>query len=139
MDNMFADALSSFLGFLDRVRTDDVRMHRAGQNCQLEAAQLLNGYGCALLVDPCTYSTGTPRSSHCFAVFYGDHKSLIVVFTHHLCCRIHRIVIVNMKVSAAVLSMIIASANASVTSLTPANYESLTEGKTVFLKFFAPW
>lgn len=26
-----------------------------------------------------------------------------------------------------------------VTSLTPDNYDSLTAGKTVFLKFFAPW
>jgi hypothetical protein len=26
-----------------------------------------------------------------------------------------------------------------VPSLTPDNYDKLTEGKTVFLKFFAPW
>ena len=27
----------------------------------------------------------------------------------------------------------------AVPSLTPENYDSLTAGKTVFLKFFAPW
>merc|ERR1712050_239896 len=32
-----------------------------------------------------------------------------------------------------------ASASAAVPSLTPANYDSMTDGKTVFLKFFAPW
>merc|ERR1711935_1150617 len=29
--------------------------------------------------------------------------------------------------------------SAAVPSLTPANYESITDGKTVFIKFFAPW
>jgi len=32
-----------------------------------------------------------------------------------------------------------ASASAAVPSLTPENYSSLTDGKTVFIKFFAPW
>merc|ERR1719367_8075 len=29
--------------------------------------------------------------------------------------------------------------SAAVPSLTPANYDSMTDGKTVFIKFFAPW
>jgi len=44
-----------------------------------------------------------------------------------------------MKFSLTLLAIAAASANASVTSLTPANYDSLTAGKTVFIKFFAPW
>jgi len=45
----------------------------------------------------------------------------------------------NMKLSIATVVLAIASANAAVPSLNPGNYESLTEGKTVFIKFFAPW
>jgi len=41
--------------------------------------------------------------------------------------------------SIATVVLAIASANAAVPSLNPGNYESLTEGKTVFIKFFAPW
>lgn len=44
-----------------------------------------------------------------------------------------------MKFSLTLLALAAASANAAVTSLTPANYDSLTAGKTVFIKFFAPW
>jgi len=44
-----------------------------------------------------------------------------------------------MKFSLALLALGAASANASVTSLTPENYDALTGGKTVFIKFFAPW
>merc|ERR1719471_1431766 len=44
-----------------------------------------------------------------------------------------------MKFSLTLLAIATASANASVTSLTPANYDSMTDGKTVFIKFFAPW
>ncbi|KAL7557474.1 hypothetical protein ACA910_002373 [Epithemia clementina (nom. ined.)] len=45
-----------------------------------------------------------------------------------------------MKLSAAVLlSAIAAVAGYDVPSLTPANYDELTGGKTVFIKFFAPW
>jgi len=42
-----------------------------------------------------------------------------------------------MKFILALLA--ITSASAAVPSLTPANYEELTAGKTVFIKFFAPW
>merc|ERR1712241_1284738 len=45
-----------------------------------------------------------------------------------------------MKFSSAVLLLIASSASAgTVPSLTPDNYDSITEGKTVFIKFFAPW
>eukprot|EP00549_Striatella_unipunctata_P013429 CAMPEP_0118693694 /NCGR_PEP_ID=MMETSP0800-20121206/12060_1 /TAXON_ID=210618 ORGANISM="Striatella unipunctata, Strain CCMP2910" /NCGR_SAMPLE_ID=MMETSP0800 /ASSEMBLY_ACC=CAM_ASM_000638 /LENGTH=220 /DNA_ID=CAMNT_0006591977 /DNA_START=36 /DNA_END=698 /DNA_ORIENTATION=- len=44
-----------------------------------------------------------------------------------------------MKFTAGILFTILASASAAVPSLTPDNYDSLTDGKTVFLKFFAPW
>jgi hypothetical protein len=38
------------------------------------------------------------------------------------------------------LALIVSATSAfEVPSLTPDNYDSLTEGKTVFLKFFAPW
>lgn len=42
--------------------------------------------------------------------------------------------------SAALLLSFAASGNAyEVPSLTPDNYDELTDGKTVFIKFFAPW
>jgi len=44
-----------------------------------------------------------------------------------------------MKFSLTLLAIATASANASVTSLTPDNFDELTAGKTVFIKFFAPW
>jgi protein disulfide-isomerase-like protein len=44
-----------------------------------------------------------------------------------------------MKLSATILALAAATASASVPSLTPDNYDSLTDGKTVFIKFFAPW
>ena len=44
-----------------------------------------------------------------------------------------------MKFTATILALAAATANASVASLTPDNYDSLTDGKTVFIKFFAPW
>uniref|UniRef100_A0A6V2LKI7 Thioredoxin domain-containing protein n=2 Tax=Ditylum brightwellii TaxID=49249 RepID=A0A6V2LKI7_9STRA len=45
-----------------------------------------------------------------------------------------------MKYSLALAAAMAASASAfDVPSLTPANYDELTGGKTVFLKFFAPW
>lgn len=44
-----------------------------------------------------------------------------------------------MKLSAAVLAIIAAVASAAVPSLTPANYDAMTDGKSVFIKFFAPW
>ena len=37
------------------------------------------------------------------------------------------------------LTAIGTSAAYKVPSLTPDNYDELTEGKTVFIKFFAPW
>jgi hypothetical protein len=44
-------------------------------------------------------------------------------------------------ISAALAFLLVASANADfeVPSLTPDNYDAMTNGKTVFLKFFAPW
>ena len=40
----------------------------------------------------------------------------------------------------ATLALLATTVSASgVPSLTPDNYDKLTEGKTVFLKFFAPW
>jgi len=44
-----------------------------------------------------------------------------------------------MKFTIAILAAVAASANASVVSLTPDNYDTMTDGKTVFIKFFAPW
>jgi thiol-disulfide isomerase/thioredoxin len=39
----------------------------------------------------------------------------------------------------AVALALAASVNAEVPSLTPDNYDEMTDGKTVFIKFFAPW
>lgn len=44
-----------------------------------------------------------------------------------------------MKLSLSILALAAASVSAAVPSLTPDNYDSLTDGKTVFIKFFAPW
>jgi len=42
--------------------------------------------------------------------------------------------------SFAAFALLAATASAyDVQSLTPENYEEITDGKTVFLKFFAPW
>lgn len=40
---------------------------------------------------------------------------------------------------AAILALATAVSAYDVPSLTPDNYEELTDGKTVFIKFFAPW
>jgi protein disulfide-isomerase-like protein len=45
----------------------------------------------------------------------------------------------KLLLSAVTLALAAVNANASVLSLTPANYDSATDGKTVFIKFFAPW
>lgn len=44
-----------------------------------------------------------------------------------------------MKFTTTILALFAASASASVPSLTPDNFSSMTDGKTVFIKFFAPW
>jgi len=44
-----------------------------------------------------------------------------------------------MKLSLTFLALTAATASASVPSLTPDNYDAMTDGKTVFIKFFAPW
>jgi hypothetical protein len=45
-----------------------------------------------------------------------------------------------MKLSLALTLAFAASfSSAEVPSLTPDNFDELTAGKTVFLKFFAPW
>ena len=36
-------------------------------------------------------------------------------------------------------ALLVTAASADVLSLTDANYEELTAGKPVFIKFFAPW
>ena len=43
-----------------------------------------------------------------------------------------------MKIFAAFL-LLTSAASAEVVKLTPSNYAELTEGKTVFIKYFAPW
>merc|ERR1712165_341735 len=47
--------------------------------------------------------------------------------------------IFKMKFSATILALAAATASAAVPSLTPDNYDAMTDGKTVFIKFFAPW
>merc|ERR1719326_2443703 len=44
-----------------------------------------------------------------------------------------------MKLSLSILALAAASVSAAVPSLTPDNYDAMTDGKTVFIKFFAPW
>ena len=44
-----------------------------------------------------------------------------------------------MKFTLATTLLFAASASAAVPSLTPDNYDAMTSGKTVFIKFFAPW
>jgi len=45
-----------------------------------------------------------------------------------------------MKYALSLLALAAATVNAGdVPSLTPDNYDSVTDGKTVFIKFFAPW
>eukprot|EP00591_Stephanopyxis_turris_P013510 CAMPEP_0195510108 /NCGR_PEP_ID=MMETSP0794_2-20130614/2852_1 /TAXON_ID=515487 /ORGANISM="Stephanopyxis turris, Strain CCMP 815" /LENGTH=219 /DNA_ID=CAMNT_0040637475 /DNA_START=53 /DNA_END=712 /DNA_ORIENTATION=- len=44
-----------------------------------------------------------------------------------------------MKSSLVLATALAVSASANVPSLSSENYESMTDGKTVFLKFFAPW
>jgi len=41
-----------------------------------------------------------------------------------------------MKIAVLALALV---ATASATELTPDNFDELTAGKTVFLKFLAPW
>merc|ERR1711966_201189 len=45
----------------------------------------------------------------------------------------------KMKYTAAIALALATYTSAAVPSLTPANYDSMTDGKTVFIKFFAPW
>jgi hypothetical protein len=40
---------------------------------------------------------------------------------------------------AAALVVLALAATASATELTPDNFDDLTAGKTVFIKFLAPW
>jgi len=44
-----------------------------------------------------------------------------------------------MKFTLASALFLAATASAAVPSLTPENYDSMTSGKSVFIKFFAPW
>jgi len=44
-----------------------------------------------------------------------------------------------MKFTLASALFFAATASAAVPSLTPENYDSMTSGKSVFIKFFAPW
>merc|ERR1712157_235896 len=45
----------------------------------------------------------------------------------------------KMILFSSILLLLASNASAAVPSLTPENYDSMTEGKTVFIKFFAPW
>lgn len=44
-----------------------------------------------------------------------------------------------MKFSIGIALALAATVSADVPSLTPDNYAEMTDGKTVFIKFFAPW
>jgi thiol-disulfide isomerase/thioredoxin len=44
-----------------------------------------------------------------------------------------------LRIAAIVLATLSVVAAYDVPSLTPENYDKLTAGKTVFIKFFAPW
>jgi len=52
---------------------------------------------------------------------------------------IYTLPLATMKLSLSLSLIFAASAYAAVPQLTPDNYSELTAGKTVFLKFFAPW
>jgi hypothetical protein len=89
-------------------------------------------------------------------VFYAQNER-INFFNKDFCDRNQRIVIVDncsnnlythkdkpiyslTMLRFATLALFATTVSASaVPSLTPENYDKLTEGKTVFLKFFAPW
>ena len=45
----------------------------------------------------------------------------------------------NMNRLSLLLTALAAASQSSAIELTPDNYDTETEGKTVFLKFFAPW
>lgn len=61
--------------------------------------------------------------------------SCIIIITIYTCTTIS-ITMLRFTTLALIATTVTASA---VPSLTPENYDKLTEGKTVFLKFFAPW
>ncbi len=44
-----------------------------------------------------------------------------------------------MKLTVVTFLSLLSAGSAEVLSLTPENYDSATVGKTVFIKFFAPW
>jgi hypothetical protein len=44
-----------------------------------------------------------------------------------------------MKQAVFFLALAASSASAATLELTPENYDTATDGKSVFLKFFAPW
>jgi hypothetical protein len=46
---------------------------------------------------------------------------------------------IAMRFSLALLALAASASAFDVPSLTPENYDEKTEGKTVFIKFFAPW
>jgi hypothetical protein len=48
-------------------------------------------------------------------------------------------VVTMLRIAAIVLATLSVVAAYEVPSLTPENYDKLTAGKTVFIKFFAPW
>jgi hypothetical protein len=44
-----------------------------------------------------------------------------------------------MKLTITTVLSLLTAVSAGVVSLTPANYDAETAGKSVFIKFFAPW
>lgn len=78
------------------------------------------------------------RSSDCESRIIGQSLHFLVIFVQD-----HRPVFylwLTMKLPLAVtLAFFASSATAEVPSLTPDNYDMLTGGKAVFIKFFAPW
>lgn len=77
-------------------------------------------------------------------------KSLLIVISSHIYAIIvffsifqsfinRNIIHLTMKLSVATFLTLISAVSASVKSLTPDNFDTETAGKSVFIKFFAPW
>jgi hypothetical protein len=70
------------------------------------------------------------------------YKDLTICFTSRRCYikNLNSTCYTFTMMRFTTLALFISSVSAgAVPSLTPENYDKLTEGKTVFLKFFAPW
>ena len=85
-------------------------------------------------------STFIHESSHlCLLGFFCDDRA----HTHNSFVPLRSrssVLLYTMKLSVGIFLALSASVVAAeVPSLTPDNYDKLTDGKTVFIKFFAPW